>query len=319
MIMVHPRFRPDRGNKRLGTERDVWLALRRLGYVVEVVGLDQNMSEFEGQLKRFKPQIVFNLLEEYRGEAVFDFHLVAYLEALGIAYTGCNPRGLILSRNKFLVGQLAQSLGIRVPRGTLWGREKKRIFELSYPLFVKLNREHASLGIRNSNRVRNLEELKTTCARLKRDFAREILIQEFIAGEDVSVGAWGNQVIKVFSPRKLSLGGHDRISTEKVKFNVDFQRRNSVRSVEYKSSLQLRREIQAAAECLFRELDLSGYARFDFRIDAKKNASYLIDVNPNPNLAKKEDFAVSLAGLGISYMEAIEHILKLGRNYRPRI
>ena len=84
--------------QREGTERDVFMALRRLGHSVRVVGVSHDLRAFEREMVEVRPHIVFNLLEEFRFEAVFDFHMVAYLEALGVPFTGCNPRGLILSR-----------------------------------------------------------------------------------------------------------------------------------------------------------------------------------------------------------------------------
>src|SRR4051812_6500308 len=106
--MVHPQFRPDRAPRRAGTERDVWLALRRLGHTVQVAGVSEDLRKLDKELAEFRPHIAVNLMEEFRSEAVFDFHIISFLESLGIPYTGCNPRGLVLSRNKFLVGGLAE-------------------------------------------------------------------------------------------------------------------------------------------------------------------------------------------------------------------
>ncbi|MEZ4872247.1 MAG: hypothetical protein R2827_08385 [Bdellovibrionales bacterium] len=53
-------------------------------------------------VKEFNPNIIFNLLEEFAGEAVFDHYIVSYLELLRVKYTGCNPRGLMLARDKAL-------------------------------------------------------------------------------------------------------------------------------------------------------------------------------------------------------------------------
>lgn len=318
LVLVHPQFRPDRAPKRLGAERDIWLALRRLGHSVEVAGVSEDLRKFDRELAAFRPHIVVNLLEEFLSEAVFDFHVISYLESLGLPFTGCNPRGMILSRNKFLVGQVANGLGFCSPRSVLMPRgfRKVPVGLPEFPLFVKLNREHASLGIRESNLVRNERQLKQTCRRLRQDFASEILIQEYISGDDVSVSVWGNQAIEVFSPRKLQMRGSERVSTARLKFSVAYQRSHSIKTVGFKGAAGER--VRFEAKLAYELLDLSGYARFDYRVSSDQSA-YLIDVNANPNLSKGEDFAMSLGAAGWSYTEVIENILNLGFKYRPNI
>ena len=318
LVLTHPRHRPDRSPSREGTERDVWLALKRLGHSVHVAGVNDDLASLEHELEDFKPDIVFNLMEEFLSEAVYDFHIVSYLETLEVPFTGCNPRGLILSRNKFIVGQIAAGLGMRVPRSFLLGKGLAPLPRKlpPFPLFVKLNREHASLGIRESNRVTNKRQLNSVCMRLKRDFAREILIQEFIAGNDVSVSVWGNSKAEALPPRTLPSRDRDRVSTARLKFSKAYQRRHAVKSFPFRGPAS--GEICRQALTLFRHLDLSGYARFDFRVTLDGEA-WLIDVNANPNLSRIEDFARSLHSRGWAYGDVIQNILDLGFNYRPNI
>ncbi|MGZ3721853.1 MAG: D-alanine--D-alanine ligase family protein [Bdellovibrionales bacterium] len=318
LVLTHPKYRPDRGPKRDGTERDVWLALKRLGHLVHVAGVNEDLGALEHELAEFQPDIVFNLMEEFLNEAVFDFHIVSYLEALEIPFTGCNPRGLILSRNKYLVGNIAAGLGIAIPRTYLLGPGLPRLPRdlPPFPLFVKLNREHASLGIRESNRVTNSRQLAATCARLKRDFKSEMLVQEFISGADVSVSVWGNGKAEVMPPRTLPTKNRDRISTARLKFSPAFQIRHGVKSFPFKGPAV--KAICDQSLLLFRHLDLSGYARFDFRVKPT-GEPVLIDVNANPNLSRIEDFARSLHSRGWTYIEVIQNILDLGFTYRPNV
>src|SRR4051812_27813735 len=101
LVLVHPQFDPRlKARAAAATEWDVWRGLKALGATVDVVAAETDLRAFDRQLSAFRPQLVFNLLEEFRGEGVFDFHLITYLESLGLPYTGCNPRGLIVTRNK---------------------------------------------------------------------------------------------------------------------------------------------------------------------------------------------------------------------------
>jgi D-alanine-D-alanine ligase len=318
-MMVHPAFRPDR--KTAGVcEKSVWLVARKLAARVEVAATVDDLRTFDRQLCAFRPDLVFNLLEEFRGQAVYDFHLVSYLEALGIPFTGCNPRGLILTRNKLQLAAWLKGRNVRTPEGWLVSNETRATLEAQLkktPLFIKLNREDASLGIRQSNCVRTPGQLQKTLARLRRDFPGEILAQEFIAGHDVSVSVWGNRKVSAFAPRRLNVsGGTQRVSSERLKFSSKQQRSWAVRSVPYRDVQAL--SLTQEAALLFNELDLSGYARFDYRI-SEQGQAYLLDVNANPNLARNEDFALSAGTVHLSYQDVICEIVHLGLNYRPRI
>lgn len=312
LIAVHPHFRPDR--VRAGaTEADVWSALKRLGYVTQITPVLDELDTFARALVEFKPDIVFNLVEEFRGEAIFDFHLVTLLESKGIPFTGCNPRGLVISRNKFWVGRLAAACGLSVPKSRLAG-DSRAVFE-DGPFFVKFNREHASLGINQANRVGNPAGLKRAIARMKDRMDSEILVQEFIPGIEVTVSVWGNGRPEAFHPWQLHLRDRDGFATARVKFSASFRKKKGIRATRFNGSQSDR--LKKDSLNLFRVLDLSGYARFDYRI-TKLGEPYLIDVNPNPNLARTEDFACSGRSHGLEYPQLIEGILQLGLKYRPR-
>lgn len=314
LLAVHPRFRPDRVTGG-ATETDVWSALKRLGYHTQIAPLSSDLTSFARTLHDFRPQVVFNLVEEFRGEAVFDFHLVSYLEANGISYTGCNPRGLVVSRNKLWVAQLAAGAGMSVPISGFPGDKRLAPALQKGPLFVKFNREHASLGINQTNRVENPRELARTLSRLRAKMRSEILIQQFIPGMEVTVSVWGNKKLEAFPPWQLHLGDHDGFATERVKFSAKFRRRNGIRAMRFNGAEADR--VCSESLRLFKLLDLSGYARFDYRITIE-GEPFLIDVNPNPNLARSEDFACSARSRGLEYPQLIEGILQLGLHYRPR-
>ena len=84
------------------TEYDVVSTLRKLGHEVRPLGVKSDLSVILSAIENWKPHIAFNLLEEFDGMAVYDQHVVSYLELLRMPYTGCNPRGLMLARDKAL-------------------------------------------------------------------------------------------------------------------------------------------------------------------------------------------------------------------------
>ena len=78
---------------RIKTEYDVVSTLRADGHEVRQLGVSDDVRVIRETVEGWKPQIVFNLLEEFQGEAVFDHNVVSFLELLGVPYTGCSPRG----------------------------------------------------------------------------------------------------------------------------------------------------------------------------------------------------------------------------------
>lgn len=314
MLLVHPSTRPDRRSARAGTERDVYRALVARGHEVAVVGLRHDLDLLNRELERFRPDVVFNLLEEFQDEGVFDFHAVTMLEARRVHFTGCNPRGLIVSRNKFWTTRIAEALDVPTPRTVLvQGSRQPR--GLTYPAFVKFNKEHASLGITLANRVGSQKQTHTALKRMRNRLPGEAVVQEFIAGEDVSVSVLGNRRPLAFPPRRLGMRNAQGFATERVKFSASHRRKLGITTSAYNGPFA--KQMRAAACRMFPALDLSGYVRFDFRVNEK--GFFLIDVNANPNLAMDEDLARSARAAGLDYPQLIERLIHLATRYEPRI
>ena len=81
-------------------EYDIVVTLQEQGHKVELLGVDDDLQKIHQTLARFQPNIVFNLMESFDGVTTFDQNLVSYLELLRVPYTGCNPRGMTLARDK---------------------------------------------------------------------------------------------------------------------------------------------------------------------------------------------------------------------------
>ncbi len=310
MLLVHPQMRPDRPKASGPTEKDVWRTLKKMGCRVGVTPLRDDLRRFDRDLAEQRPDVVFNLLEEFRDEGVYDFHAVTYLESVGIAYTGCNPRGLIVSRNKAWATQIALGIGIEAPATF------PRTGSVRYPAFVKYVREHASRGLTQKSRVRDAGELQKTVAGMLKKYPGEIAIQEFVPGEDVTVSVYGNARPVALPPWRLSMGHADAFATERVKFNPETRRRRGIRAYRYVGPEA--GALMTRAKKLYAAFDLSGYARLDFRLTPEGRA-YFIDVNANPNLAHDEDFARAAGHSGLKFPDLLKKILTLARDYKPRV
>ena len=108
------------------TEYDVRSTLQELGHDVRVLGVKDDLGGIRQTANEFKPHIAFNLLEAFHEVGTFDQNVVSYLELLRVPYTGCNPRGLVLARDKALSKKLLAYHRIPVPDFTVV-RDRKSV------------------------------------------------------------------------------------------------------------------------------------------------------------------------------------------------
>jgi D-alanine-D-alanine ligase len=107
-----------------------------------------------------------------------------------------------------------------------------------------------------------------------------------------------------------------KIATERVKWSTQYQKKHGIMTDKAGLPPGMTERIQNIARRAYRALDLNGYARIDLRMDAEDRI-YVIEANPNPNLAYGEDFAESAEVHGIGYEELLERIVKLGLKWEP--
>src|SRR5204863_3190281 len=156
LVVVHASLVPpesleghsDKEIEEWRTEYDVTATLRELGHDTRCVGVLDSLTELRTVIADWKPDVAFNLLEEFDGIVTYDQHVVAFLELLRQPYTGCNPRGLLLARDKPLSKQLLSFHRIPSPQFAVFRRGIKLRLprKIKYPLFVKSTTEDASLG-----------------------------------------------------------------------------------------------------------------------------------------------------------------------------
>jgi D-alanine-D-alanine ligase len=304
------------------TEYDVISNLRAVGHEVHCVGVLDSLTELRSVIADFKPMIAFNLLEEFDGIVTYDQHVVAFLELLRQPYTGCNPRGLLLSRDKYLCKQLLAFHRIPTPQFAVFpkGNRVHVPRKLKFPLFVKSTVEDASLGIAQASVVDDPARLKERIAFVHEQVGSDALVEEFIEGRELYVGVLGNERLTrlpvwemVFGSLPDSLAA---IATRKVKWDKRYQSRYGIttRAAEDLPAPVVAR-LDRLSRRIYRALGMSGYARMDFRVTPEGNV-YVLEANANPNLEAEEDFAQSARAAGISYHELLEKLMALGLSYR---
>ena len=130
------------------TEYDVVSTLTAMGHEVQVLPVHDDLGEIRRLVTEWKPHIAFNLLEGFDDVTIFDQNVVALLELLKLPYTGSNPRGLLLARDKSLSKKLLAYHRIAVPEFEVFriGRPIRRPKRLPFPLIVKSLTQEASIG-----------------------------------------------------------------------------------------------------------------------------------------------------------------------------
>ena len=305
------------------TEYDVVTTLREMGHEVQAVGVGSDLAVIRRAVDEWKPHIAFNLLEEFDGVAIYDQNVVAYLELLRIPYTGCNPRGLMLARDKALSKKILAYHRLLVPEFAVFplGRAVRRRKRLSFPLIVKSVSQEASLGISQASIVDNEEKLRERVAFIHKSVGTDAIVERYIEGRELYVGVLGNMRLRVFPIWELFLGGMPdevrHIATARVKWSPAYREKHGIKSGEAKGLPEGMPEgIRHLAKRVFRALNLSGYARLDLRLDPNGKV-YVLEANPNPEVAYGEDFAESAEKAGVSYEALLQRLLQLGLRWRP--
>ena len=305
------------------TEYDVVTALRKLGHDVRPLGVKNDLGVIHAAINEYRPDIAFNLLEEFDGVAVYDQHVVSYLELLHVPYTGCNPRGLMLARDKALTKKVLSFHHIPYPEfmEVPQGRTVRRPKGLAFPLIVKSVNEEASLGISQASIVEDDEKLRERVAFIHNSVGSGALIERYIEGREFYVGVIGNGYVSILPVWELILDklpdDARRIATERVKWSRKYQLKYGIVSQEAQHlPLGKTEEIQQLAKQVYRSLGLSGYARIDMRMDGEGHL-YVLEANPNPQIAYREDFADSAERAGYQYHELLQELLNVGLRWRP--
>ena len=304
------------------TEFDVVATLREAGHDVEVLGVVGDLGAIRGALQSYEPDVAFNLLEEFDGVATYDQHIVSYLELMKQQYTGCNPRGLMLARDKALSKKLLTYHRIHVPAFTVFpmGRVIKRPKKLHLPLFVKSVTEEASRGIAQASLVRDDEKLEERVRFVHENVGTDAIAEEYIEGRELYLGVMGNQRLTTFPVWEMHFTkmppDMPRIATGKVKWDVEYQKRWGIETHAAKDLPEgVESRIHRICKRAYRILGLSGYARLDLRM-REDGRVYVIEANPNPQIGYGEDFAESAEVGGIPYDVLLGRIMNLGIRYR---
>lgn len=323
--MIPPDDVKDRSDSRIEsfrTEFDIREALQTLGHEVIIIGLSDDITPVRKAIEEWQPDIVFNLMEAFAENGALAYYVVSYLDMLGVPYTGCNPRGLLLAGDKALSKQLLTYHRIRVPNFYILKRDKKislnRIAKFPYPMIVKSTVEQGSIGISQASLVFTPEELRQRAEHVFSTLDGDAIAEQYIEGRELYVTVMGNKRLQVFPVRELVFDKIDdnmhRIATYNVKWNEKYRDRWGI-GYQFARNLpaKVSETLPKLAKRIYRILDISSYARLDLRL-TEDGKIYVLEANPNAAISRDDDVAWSAEKAGLSYEKLIQKILNLGLN-----
>ena len=296
------------------TEYHVIETLRELEHNVSVLGADKNVEEMIRGLKKYEPELIFNLTEHLAGDRKFDKNIASFIEMLGIPFTGAGSTGLLLTRDKRLCKQLLSLHRIRVPKYVFFPFNKsvKLPKTLKFPFVVKPVLEDSSEGISNASIVENEEALRDRVQFVHDGWKQGAIAEEYIDGREFYVGVIGNKKLQVLPIRECSFNfeGNEgpRLATYRVKWNAEYRKKWKITFGFADLETHILKKIERTCKKVFKILQLKDYARIDIRLTPEGDI-YILEANANPDIGYGDEFAESAERAGISYQELIQQII----------
>lgn len=291
-------------------------ALRKKKHKVSILGVHKDVNKLIVGLKRRKPELVFNLLEEFGDDPSGNIAVCGLLDLLGIRYTGCGPGEYYLGQDKALAKKLLAFEEILFPRFAVFHKDKD--FEtggnLRMPLFVKPVAMDSSIGIGKKSLVRDSTSLMQRVLAIHKDCDDAALAEEYVEGREFYVGVIGNQEAQALPPIELDFSGMPdgapNIYDANAKWEVGTKEYDGVRPRIADLPDEMRAKLCKIALDAYRALRVRDYGRVDMRMTPTGDI-YVLEVNASCYLEKNDEFSMSAKHAGIAYEDLIQRIVEL--------
>jgi D-alanine-D-alanine ligase len=299
------------------TVETIAAALGAVGHSAVMLG---GGEEFLENIRREKVDFVFNIAEGQGNSRSRESQVPAVLEMLGIPYTGSDSYCLTVCLDKPLAKKLVAAEGVATPHWRVISDEAE-LSQLSweqfpFPAIVKPSYEGSSKGIHSSSVVENAGSLTAEVSRLLESYHQPVMVEEFISGEEITVGIVGN------APPELI--GIMRILPRKREGRFIYSlevKRDYLNLVDYESPPKLADEIKErivlASLKVFRCLSCRDFARLDFRV-SPEGVPYFLEINPLPGLGSYSDLVILARKMGWTHQGLIQAVFEAARKrYSP--
>jgi len=306
------------GRKRKVKEdrEEIFDALGKLGHEPSYYVLDGRPQSLYG-LGKCGADLVFNLTESYAGDDTKEMNVAAYMDLLGLPYTGAGPHAHFLAQDKATAKKMFAFHDIRTPFfATAYRGNIDHAHDVKFPLIVKPQSEDGSIGIDAAAVVTGVKELMERVEYVQNEFDSPALIEEYIEGREIYASVLGSyEKTEVLPLVELDLSklprGTPKIASRDVKFETDSKAYKLTKSTIAEDldegTVQKLSETALAA---YRAVKLRDYGRIDMRLTTEGEV-YVIEANPNPWLSSKHEFAMAAKKSGRSYTQLIGEIVDM--------
>lgn len=253
-----------------------------------------------------RADLVFNLCEGVHGVAMWEDHVAAALEFLGIPFTGCGSWTIAVCRRKPVANALLAHAGLPVPA---WAVVHGKIADdFPLPAIVKPAAEDASAGLDRSSVVTDRKALRAKVASMTEQF-EEVMVQQYIPGREFNVGIVGSRVLPV---AEIDFTGMPEGSWPILTYAAKWHRGSpedlgSAPVCPAPISQRLADRLGRTAEAAWRVMQGKGYGRVDLRVD-DTGRPWVLEVNPNPDLTDEAGLSRMAKAAGWEYAELVRRI-----------
>jgi D-alanine-D-alanine ligase len=293
--------------------------VRAGGYDATSVNIGDSFDTLHDVVRTEKADVVLNLIEWFHDDIENETFVPALFELLDQSYTGNRPLALSLCQKKPHAKALLAVHGLPVPRGIVVDLVQGKApadLALNYPLIVKPAFDDASGGIDAGSVVRDRKALDARVHLVVGEHKMPALIEEFIEGREIHCAVLGNKALPLYE-MEFKEGAVDndgralpKIITYRAKwdpFSRDHYAMTGKCPAAGLDDASVAR-IQAIAVRAFQVLGCRDYARVDMRV-TQAGDPYILEVNPNPDLADGCAFAQCVRASGRTYGQAIQEIV----------
>jgi len=284
--------------------------LNILGFITNRISVDLNLSSLSESLRAVNPDVVFNLVESIEGKAELIHIIPALLESLHIPFTGAGSFSLSLTSDKIRTKHLLSEN--KIPTAKWFTKTEPFIPDSCKYYIIKPVWEDGSVGISDNSVIAGNDN---RIMHLLNSSGHAVFVEEYIHGREFNISVLGNSGNpEIFPPAEIQFlnypAGKPHILNYNSKWKENsFEYNHSVRNFEFcDEDFPLLDEIKEISCRCWEILELSGYARIDFRVD-EKNKPYVLEANANPCLSPDAGFIAASSRAGMNYKDVIEKII----------
>ena len=307
---------PGRKRKEKEDREEITDALTKLGHEPFYHVLDGRLQSLHA-LSKCGADLAFNLTESYAGDDTKEMNVAAYMDLIGLPYTGGGPHAHFLAQDKATAKKMFHFHGIRTPYfATAYRGNIDHAHDVKFPLIVKPLLEDGSIGIDAAAVVNGVKELMERVEYVQNEFDSPALIEEYIEGREIYAAILGSyEKTEVLPLVELDLSqlpeGVPRIASRDVKFETESKAYKLTKSaIAEDLDEETTKKLAETAVAAYRAVKLRDYGRIDMRLTPQGEV-YVIEANPNPWLSSKHEFAMAARKSGRTYTELIKTIIEL--------